>query len=136
MRKIVRETHATTAARPMRDCAPDPLAASCPTFPTTPSPRTGSSAAGSSSTTSTTAAFPMPSDKHLPLTLKLGRDTALGALLIRRFNGFAGGATRMAVVKPLPPAVRAAYVAPYDTPAHRIATLRFVQDIPLSNADR
>ena len=28
-------------------------------------------------------------------------------------------------------AVKAAYTAPYDTPANRIATLRFVQDIPL-----
>ena len=83
-----------------------------------------------------TAAFPMPADKRLPFTLKLGRNTALGALLIRGFNAFAAGATRLAVVKPLPRQVRDAYVAPYDTPAHRIATLRFVQDIPLSSEDR
>ena len=31
--------------------------------------------------------------------------------------------------------VRDAYCAPYDTPAHRLATLRFVQDIPLAPGD-
>ena len=35
----------------------------------------------------------------------------------------------------MPPAVRRAYVAPYDSWAHRIATLRFVQDIPLGEGD-
>jgi haloalkane dehalogenase len=83
-----------------------------------------------------TGAFPMPADKRLPLALKLGRNTAFGAFLIRRFNAFAAGATRLAVVKPLPRQVREAYVAPYDTPANRIATSRFVQDIPLTSADR
>jgi len=83
-----------------------------------------------------TGAFPMPQDKKLPFTLKLGRNTKLGALLIRGFNAFAGGATSMAVVKPLPRAVRDAYVAPYDSFANRIATLRFVQDIPLAPSDR
>ncbi len=83
-----------------------------------------------------TAAFPMPSDKRLPLALKLGRETRLGAFLIERFNAFAAGATTLAVTKPLPRAVRRAYVTPYDTKANRIATLRFVQDIPLSPSDR
>ena len=32
--------------------------------------------------------------------------------------------------------LRDAYVAPYDSWAHRIATLRFVQDIPLKPGDR
>ena len=32
--------------------------------------------------------------------------------------------------------MRAAYVAPYDSWANRIATLRFVQDIPLGPDDR
>jgi haloalkane dehalogenase len=31
--------------------------------------------------------------------------------------------------------VRAAYIGPYDSPANRIATLRFVQDIPLEKND-
>ena len=35
----------------------------------------------------------------------------------------------------MPADVRRAYVAPYDTWANRIATLRFVQDIPLREGD-
>lgn len=82
-----------------------------------------------------TAAFPLPEHKKLPGTLKLVRNTSLGAWLVRRFNAFAAGATRMAVTQSMTPAVREAYVGPYDTPAHRIATLRFVQDIPLNPGD-
>jgi haloalkane dehalogenase len=82
-----------------------------------------------------TAGFPNPKGLRLPFALKLGRDSALGALLIRGFNAFAGGATRLATVKPMPAEVRAAYTAPYDSWAHRIATLRFVQDIPLGAGD-
>jgi len=37
---------------------------------------------------------------------------------------------------PLPREVAAAYLAPYDTWQSRIATLRFVQDIPLSPSDK
>ena len=83
-----------------------------------------------------TAAFPMPADKRLPWMLGLVRTTRLGAWLVSRLNAFAAGATRLAVTRPLPRAVRRAYTAPYDTPAHRIATLRFVQDIPLAPGDR
>lgn len=82
-----------------------------------------------------TAGFPNPKGLRLPFALKLGRDSALGALLIRGFNAFAGGATRLATVKPLSADVRAAYTAPYDSWANRIATLRFVQDIPLGPGD-
>jgi len=32
----------------------------------------------------------------------------------------------------LPPAVKAGYLAPYDSWAHRVAVHRFVQDIPMS----
>ncbi len=82
-----------------------------------------------------TAAFPNPKGARIPLALRLGRDSALGAFLIRRFNAFAAGATRLAVMRPLPADVRAAYVAPFDTSANRLATLRFVQDIPLGPSD-
>ena len=82
-----------------------------------------------------TAAFPLPKGQRLPAALRLGRDSALGALLIRGFNAFAAGATRHATVRPLPPEVRRAYTAPYDSWANRIATLRFVQDIPLGPGD-
>ena len=82
-----------------------------------------------------TAGFPNPKGQRLPAALRLGRDSALGALLIRGFNAFAGGATRYATVRPLAREVRRAYTAPYDSWAHRIATLRFVQDIPLGPGD-
>lgn len=83
-----------------------------------------------------TAAFPLPQAKAMPWQLRLGRDSRFGALLIRGFNAFAGGAARFGVEHRMPAAVRRAYVAPYDSWANRIATLRFVQDIPLSPADR
>jgi len=82
-----------------------------------------------------TAAFPLPSAKSMPWQLRFGRDSALGALAIRGFNAFAAGAAKQGVVHAMAPDVRRAYVAPYDSWAHRIATLRFVQDIPLSPAD-
>ncbi|MBI4676673.1 MAG: alpha/beta fold hydrolase [Elusimicrobia bacterium] len=84
-----------------------------------------------------TAAFLMPRGKLLPWQLKLGRDSMLGAFLIRGLNAFARGAARLCVTKaPMPPRVRDAYLAPYDSWANRIATLRFVQDIPLSPRDK
>lgn len=82
-----------------------------------------------------TAAFPKPAGKRLPLLLKLGRNSRLGALLIRGFNAFAVGATRLAVRRPLAAEVRAGYTFPYRNWADRIATLRFVQDIPLGPED-
>ncbi len=83
-----------------------------------------------------TAAFPLPQAKAMPWQLRLGRDSKFGALLIRGFNAFAGGAARVGVEQRMPAEVRCAYVAPYDSWANRIATLRFVQDIPLSPKDR
>lgn len=82
-----------------------------------------------------TAAFPLPAEKPMPWQLKLGRDSRLGALAIRGFNAFSGIASHVGVEHRMPAEVRAAYVAPYDSWAHRIATLRFVQDIPLGPGD-
>jgi cis-3-alkyl-4-acyloxetan-2-one decarboxylase len=82
-----------------------------------------------------TAAFPLPAEKPLPWQLYLGRNMALGTLLIRGFNAFAGGAVRDGVVNKMPRAVANAYVAPFDSWANRISTSRFVQDIPLSAND-
>ncbi|MFA6987074.1 MAG: alpha/beta fold hydrolase [Arenimonas sp.] len=83
-----------------------------------------------------TAAFPLPAAKAMPWQLALGRDSRLGAGLIRGFNAFAGGAVRYGVETKMLPAVGRAYVAPYDSWANRISTLRFVQDIPLSPGDK
>ncbi len=83
-----------------------------------------------------TAAFGLPATKRLPLSLWLGRNTALGAVLIRGFNAFARGATRMAVTRRrLPREVAEGLCAPYDSWENRRAVLRFVQDIPLRPSD-
>ncbi|UXI68448.1 alpha/beta fold hydrolase [Tahibacter amnicola] len=83
-----------------------------------------------------TAAFPNPRDQKLPVALRLGRDSKLGEWLILGHNAFARGAARWGVTRKLDAPVRDALVSPYDTPANRLSTLRFVQDIPLSPADR
>ncbi len=82
-----------------------------------------------------TAAFPLPATKKFPLALKLCR-TPLGALLIRGGNAFARGAAHVGCKRrPLSAPLRDAYCAPYDSWRNRIATLRFVQDIPLAPGD-
>jgi len=79
-----------------------------------------------------TAAFHLPESKKFPLALKICRDTALGEFLVLKLNMFALMAARVGCKRnPMPEALRGAYCAPYDTPANRIATLKFVQDIPL-----
>lgn len=83
-----------------------------------------------------TGAFPLPKDKALPKRLKLTR-TALGAFLVRGFNAFSWGATKMGCTRnKMSSEISQAYCAPYDSWANRIATLRFVQDIPLAPEDR
>ncbi len=78
-----------------------------------------------------TAAFPLPEDKKFPWALALTR-TPVGSLLVRGLNAFSWTATRVAMThNAMPAEVRRAYTAPYDSWANRIATLRFVQDIPL-----
>jgi len=84
-----------------------------------------------------TAAFPLPSGKPLPTSLTLARTRGLGALLVRGCNAFSRGAVRYCVTRrPMPKAVAAGYLEPYDSWAHRIAVHRFVQDIPLEPTDR
>ncbi len=83
-----------------------------------------------------TGAFRLPASKKLPVQLRLAR-TPLGSLLIRGFNAFAKGTADMGCTRrPMLPEVREAYLSPYDSWKNRIATLRFVQDIPLQPSDR
>jgi haloalkane dehalogenase len=83
-----------------------------------------------------TAAFHLPVSKPFPLALKICRDTAFGAFLIKRLNVFAKGATLVGCKRnPMSPKMRSAYCAPYNSAKNRIATLRFVQDIPLKPGD-
>jgi haloalkane dehalogenase len=83
-----------------------------------------------------TAAFLKPHWKPLPLVLRLMRGVPLVARpAVLRLNLFARGAARTASAKGLPPDVRRGLLAPYRSPHERLATLRFVQDIPLSPTD-
>ncbi len=84
-----------------------------------------------------TAAFHLPREKRLPITLRLCRDTRLGAFLVRALNAFSLAASFIGCKRhPMPAALRRLYRLPYDSWRNRIATLRFVQDIPLSPGDR
>ena len=56
--------------------------------------------------------------------------------MIRGANAFSRAALTMAVCTPLSPEIARGYLAPYDSWHNRIAVLRFVQDIPLSEKDR
>jgi cis-3-alkyl-4-acyloxetan-2-one decarboxylase len=82
-----------------------------------------------------TGAFPLPASKRMPWRLSLGRDSRLGGWLIRRYNLFARGAAWMGTRRRLPPGVRRAYSGVYDGWERAIATLRFMQDIPLAPGD-
>lgn len=66
----------------------------------------------------------------IPLRIALCRVPGLGQWLVRGLNAFAAGATVMAVQKPLSPQVKAGFVFPYGNWHDRIATHRFVLDIP------
>ncbi|MBN2644702.1 MAG: alpha/beta fold hydrolase [Desulfuromonadaceae bacterium] len=83
-----------------------------------------------------TGAFPLPATKPLPLALKICRDTPVGSFLVRGFNAFSLAASWIGCKqRPMPRALRCAYTAPYNSWRNRIATLRFVQDIPLKQGD-
>lgn len=78
-----------------------------------------------------TAAF---LSRRIPLRIAVCKLPLFGDLAVRRLNGFAYGATIMAVERPLDPLVRRGYLLPYDNYYNRVATLRFVQDIPMTPA--
>jgi pimeloyl-ACP methyl ester carboxylesterase len=76
-----------------------------------------------------TAAFPA---SRIPFRINICKLPGFGALAVRGLNAFAGLAPTMACAKRerMTPAVKAGYLAPYDSFANRVAILRFVQDIP------
>ena len=80
-----------------------------------------------------TAAF---LSKSIPFRINLCKLPLVGALAICGFNAFAGAAIHMAVNhrERMTPAVREGLLAPYNNWNNRIATLRFVQDIPMSSS--
>ena len=83
-----------------------------------------------------TAAFPLPPSKAFPWPLRIARDLGVGSRLVEHHNAFARVAARVCVTRaPLSDEVRRAYLAPYEQPGTSLATLRFVQDIPLGPRD-
>jgi len=83
-----------------------------------------------------TAGFLPPGGGPIPLRLRLLRDLPLvGAPAVLGLNLFARAALWMAPSRRLPAPVRQGLIAPYNRPRHRLAVLRFVQDIPLRPGD-
>jgi len=77
------------------------------------------------------AAFPAD---RIPLRIEVCRTPLLGELAVRGLNAFARAALVMATAhhERMTPEVRRGYLAPYDSWRNRIATHRFVADIPMS----
>jgi pimeloyl-ACP methyl ester carboxylesterase len=68
----------------------------------------------------------------IPASIAVVKVPGFGALAVRGGNAFARAATFRAVSLPLAPAAKAGLLFPYGSWADRIATLRFVQDIPMA----
>ena len=86
---------------------------------------------------SNTAGFHKPASKRMPRALSICRDSKLGAVMVRGMNAFCQGTAWIGCKRArMTRELRQAYVAPYDSWSHRIAILRFVQDIPLHPGDR
>ena len=82
-----------------------------------------------------TAAFPPP---FIPARIAACRIPLIGSAAVRYLNAFAVAATWMAIDR-LPRLSKVAsegLLFPYDSPAHRIAIDKFVQDIPMSRNHR
>jgi len=83
-----------------------------------------------------TAGFFTPNDKGIPLRLWLIRHISPFAVpAVLGCNIFAFSALYMATSKTLPTDVKKGLTAPYNSWNNRIATLKFVQDIPVKKSD-
>jgi haloalkane dehalogenase len=83
-----------------------------------------------------TAGFFPPRGKPIPRRLKLIRSGGkLMRFAVLYLNLFARAALYMAPRSPLPANIKQGLIAPYDSPRNRVATLKFVLDIPLGPED-
>ena len=83
-----------------------------------------------------TAAFLAPDAKKIPLRLhQIINYRPLAAVAVLGFNLFSVGALYMATHRGLSKEVKYGLRAPYNCWKNRIATLKFVQDIPLAEKD-
>jgi haloalkane dehalogenase len=78
-----------------------------------------------------TAAF---RSDFIPLRINICKIPLFGDIAVRGFNAFAKAAVYMATADPagLSEKVKSGYLAPYNNYHNRIATLRFVEDIPMA----
>lgn len=81
-----------------------------------------------------TGAFTIPREYHLPWQLRMCQIPVLSDLIVKGFNGFVRQAVSLSVAhkERRTAQVKAGYRAPYNSYANRIAVLKFVQSIPLS----
>lgn len=70
---------------------------------------------------------------EIPMRINILRNP-IGEWFIRSFNGFAGPATIMASTTKLSPIIKKGFVLPYHDFKSRIATAKFVQDIPMKES--
>ena len=83
-----------------------------------------------------TGAFPLPADHRIPWMLQAARLPVVGELAVRGLGAFSRGALVLGTGRRwLPAEARRGLLAPYDSPAHRVAVHAFVQDIPTGPAD-
>lgn len=83
-----------------------------------------------------TAGFFPPGKKKLPIRLWIIRNLLPFAVpAVLGLNLFSGAALYMAPYRKLAKDVKAGLTAPYNCPGNRLATLKFVQDIPLLPGD-
>jgi haloalkane dehalogenase len=70
---------------------------------------------------------------RIPARIALCRAPLLGRFIVQGLNGFAWPATWMSVEKPLSPAAKAGFLAPYGSVSVRRAVADFVADIPMES---
>ncbi|MCK4767639.1 MAG: alpha/beta fold hydrolase [Desulfobacula sp.] len=84
-----------------------------------------------------TSGFFLPEEKQFPFLLWLIKTIRIFAVpAVLGLNVFAKGALYLGSEKKLPPKVKKGLVKPYNSWKNRIATLKFVQDIPINKKDQ
>jgi len=84
-----------------------------------------------------TAGFFLPKEKQFPFLLWIIKYTRIFSVpAVLGLNVFAKGALYLCSKTKLPPNVKKGLIEPYNSWKNRIATLKFVQDIPISKKDQ
>ena len=83
-----------------------------------------------------TAGFHPPGGQRVPAALLAARSSGAGETVVRGANAFVEGAVRVAVSRPLDPAERRGYRAPYYNWKRRLGVYEFVRDIPVGTQHR